>query len=165
MRVFILIFCTFLIGCATAPHRANFADVQQNPLFLMGVKDARETLPSFLRNLQNSNGSFMPGAAFRVVFKSPNNIPNMADMLWVTPISTITNNKFSGMVAEVPLPNFGLNIGETVTFSGSAIVDWSWTQRDGTVFGGFTSRAEIELGAAPHSSNLLHPERIPADWK
>ncbi len=168
MRRFSLCILVCLSACA-APFGQNVVVLPtSDPTMAVAVSDAQKTLPLFFKYNLRADGSFVPGSALRVVVRQSVDGQTQSQVMWIAPLRKTGPGSFEGTLAEYPTQLTGLDIGSTVTFTQADIRDWSWTQADGTSYGGFTTRATLTRmppAKAKQAAQWLRTPAVPQNWK
>jgi uncharacterized protein YegJ (DUF2314 family) len=130
-----------LLGAAIAaglgPQPANAQTITQkaerdelaivaksDPVMAKAMSKARQTLPDFLNTAAAPKAS-MEGFAVKVAIREGDN----AEYFWITPF-TAKDGTFSGQINNRPRSVRSVQLGQTITFDQSEIVDWMYMDGD-----------------------------------
>lgn len=109
-----------------------------DPVMAAAMRKARATLPDFLA-LAAAPKPSMEGFAVKVAIPVS---ARDAEYFWITPF-TNTSGQFSGAINNTPRLAKTVKLGQTITFSQAAIVDWMYM--DGhTMKGNYTACALLK---------------------
>ncbi|QQO10432.1 DUF2314 domain-containing protein [Breznakiella homolactica] len=135
-----------LLGACGYTTEKNYRDpvvsAEQIDSELVSIREAaREGLPEFIRQLQAPEKDEY-NFQVKYPFETDPGGNFLSEHIWLRDIS-FENNKFSGVVSNVPLYISGLSIGDRVPFYIDDISDWMY-MKDGKIRGGLSIKYLLE---------------------
>ncbi|MEX3014823.1 DUF2314 domain-containing protein [Gymnodinialimonas hymeniacidonis] len=122
------------------------------------------TLPTFMDQAFDTDGTGHPNAQLLFAVRSPPNSPN-AEFLWVNQISRDADGQFRGLLITGSATNPNLPAGTPITVSEVALADWGFVAPDGRHWGYISARAQAIAQDNPEFLATLMPDILPPDWK
>jgi uncharacterized protein YegJ (DUF2314 family) len=86
------------------------------------ITQAQETLPQFLANALDSEGTSIPDALLKVGLPTVDGV-NTHEHIWIVPFTRLTDTEFAGILANEPQELGVLRIGDRVEFTMDQISD------------------------------------------
>ena len=126
---------------------------------------ARASLPVFLDNSVNGDGTSAQGAMVKVAFPVQRGDGEGHEVIWVGPF-LMSGDAFRGILANAPV-EMDEKLGDVVAFDQSMIRDWTIPGRDGLLYGNYTTRvmlADLPQDQAAQIAAVLSDDPVPADW-
>lgn len=141
MKIKLLIIWTVLcLTCCNfgpkpkSENQQSVIDVQSNDLEMNhAIEEAKKTLYKFKDALRSKNKDFSY-FALKSKFKSDNGVEH----IWISDV-TIKNEKYIGVIDNIPKSITYLHIGDTIQLSYENISDWMYVDNN-TLRGGYTIR-------------------------
>lgn len=152
-----------LTACEAPQHPFALYETTADKNVVVAIEKAKATLGLFLRNNVQADKNFVAGSAVRVVMPETG-----SQILWVGTLKQLPGNKLSGILVDYPKETSGPKTGQNVIVPIENIRDWSWTLRDGSIFGAFTVRATLDQIPPSQASALLAKFKVPAvpnNWR
>jgi uncharacterized protein YegJ (DUF2314 family) len=139
---------------------------EDDPLMNAAIADAKETLPLFLANALNSDGTSIPDALLKVGLPTVNGT-NTLEHIWLMPFAQLTDTEFTGVLANEPVELGDLRIGDSVKVTIDQVSDWSLTSPKGLYWGNYTTRVMFDHGAFGDDpfETVFEASPLPPDWQ
>ncbi|WP_341365443.1 DUF2314 domain-containing protein [Yoonia sp. BS5-3] len=108
------------------------------------IAEAQHSLPLFLCETVDDEG-YGPEGGFVKVRVPVNPSRNEHEIIWVGPFAAWDSQNFAGFLANQPNAIDGMNRGDQLDFTYDMIVDWSWNDPKGNIYGHYTTRVIYEM--------------------
>ncbi len=134
-----------------------------DPVKQAAVKEARNTLPVFLRKTLEGRDQSEQGASLKVEVVINN---DLSEIIWVAPFARAKGGGFLGVLANAPVHMTNHQAGDTIRFAQHDIQDWSWMEND-RLYGNYVTRIMVPHLSAENQAWLketLSDSPLPSGW-
>ena len=105
---------------------------ESDPIMKQAIKDARETLGSFLKKYKKNTPN-TESYKLKVMISDENG----TEHFWIIPFTPLGNGKFQGTIANEPSLVKVVKFGQLFAFTEEMVSDWGYVE-DGKQIGSFT---------------------------
>jgi uncharacterized protein YegJ (DUF2314 family) len=123
-----------------AEHDELAIVAKKDPAMAKAMVKARQTLPDFL-SIAAAPKAGMEGFAVKVAIREGDNV----EYFWIAPF-TAKDDTFSGAINNKPRSVRAVKLGQTITFTRSEIVDWTYMDGD-KMKGNYTACALLQTAS------------------
>ncbi|MEQ5868405.1 DUF2314 domain-containing protein [Sagittula sp. NFXS13] len=161
---------TALLTClatATLAQESTIPFAQSDPDMNAAITEARSHLDAVLSRLIGADGQVHPALNLKASLPVTHfEVEN--EIIWIDSLAVTEDGGFTGHLANVPSYMPGHELGDTITFDTSQIVDWSVLADDGRMFGHYTTRVmmrQMTAAEAEQIGDLISADPMPDAWR